>query len=447
MLEKYPKSIKLLRAFGNFLVEIKFDPWAAQKYLQEADRLEDSAVESRKRQGAGAAEGAGADFGASSLVNSEVDALVVANQNGIIENVNLVAANAFGYKREEMIGRNLSILMPSPLNQQHDQFIQSYLKTGRSKVLGKIRRFEGLHRDGHLFPIQVAANRVDTARGASFVAVIRVLSEDDNAFVTTNAKGIILSFNKPFCDIFGYAAEELKGQSINTTILPLKYAAVHDKFYEAYMKTGQAKVIGTAGRRLMAKRKDGTEFPVLLSLSVSGSGENTIFKAEMAEAAEETGHITCNSRGIIVSANKYIAQVFAMPDVNYCIGKNVSMLCPAPFAEHHDTYMERYLSSGIGHVIGVGRIVPARAIDGSMFNIRLEINDVTDPKTGERVFAARIRQVDEVNREARIGIDKVGTIKNYKFEESGNDILGVGVSEQLNGQHISAVFQTLTSDR
>ena len=87
-----------------------------------------------------------------------------------------------------------------------------------------------------------------------------------DGLIAIDARGIIRSFN-PACErIFGWRAEEVVGKNIKT-LMPEPYAREHDGYLSRYHATGQAQIIGSAGRELSAKRKDGSIFPIDLSVS------------------------------------------------------------------------------------------------------------------------------------------------------------------------------------
>ncbi len=70
------------------------------------------------------------------VLNSVTDAIVSIDSQGIIVSINPATCQLFGYTEEELLGQNVSILMPSPYSEEHDQYIQNFLTTGHAKVIG-----------------------------------------------------------------------------------------------------------------------------------------------------------------------------------------------------------------------------------------------------------------------------------------------------------------------
>lgn len=106
VLKKYPKSVKLLRAYAAFLEEVRNNPWAARKYREDADKLEETIAED------------GDDHGVQQV--SDSDAVVVVDGTAVITVVNHAFLKLFGYKKqEEVIGRNVGILAPPPHDKLH----------------------------------------------------------------------------------------------------------------------------------------------------------------------------------------------------------------------------------------------------------------------------------------------------------------------------------------
>jgi PAS domain S-box-containing protein len=118
---------------------------------------------------------------ADAILNTTVDGIITIDERGIIETFNPAAERLFGYAAAEMIGRNVSILMPSPYQAEHDVYIRRYLETGRAKIIGIGREVLGLRKDGSTFPMRLSVSEVRLASTANhrrlFTGIIHDLTE------------------------------------------------------------------------------------------------------------------------------------------------------------------------------------------------------------------------------------------------------------------------------
>src|SRR4051794_1113780 len=87
------------------------------------------------------------------VIDAAVDGIIVIDSKGRIEAFNASAERMFGYTEAELIGRNVSVLMPEPHRSNHDSYIDHHLQTGERKIIGIGRAVNGLTRDGKLFPL------------------------------------------------------------------------------------------------------------------------------------------------------------------------------------------------------------------------------------------------------------------------------------------------------
>jgi PAS domain S-box-containing protein len=122
-----------------------------------------------------------------SLLDTILDGVVACNEKGIIEYVNPRIERMFGYGRHQLIGRNVSLLMPAEVRCHHDQYMANYLRTGRGSVVGKRSHLRAQRHSGDSFPAEIAVTDHRTPQGHLFVAVIRDLS--DMAAVETKLEG------------------------------------------------------------------------------------------------------------------------------------------------------------------------------------------------------------------------------------------------------------------
>ncbi|MEX1055610.1 MAG: PAS domain S-box protein [Rhodothermales bacterium] len=111
------------------------------------------------------------------ILETTVDAVITADESGRIETFNPAAERIFGYEAEEVIGQNLSILMPPPYKGAHNSFMASYLETEKRKVIGIGRETIAQRKDGSVFPIDLAVSEARNGGRRFFTGVIRDISD------------------------------------------------------------------------------------------------------------------------------------------------------------------------------------------------------------------------------------------------------------------------------
>jgi len=110
------------------------------------------------------------------IVDTAVDGIITIDEHGIIDSANPAAERIFGYSRDEMVGRNVHLLMPSPHQEQHDQYLVNYLRTGQRKVLGIGREVVGRRKDGTPFPMDLSLSEVVLNHRCLFTGIVRDVS-------------------------------------------------------------------------------------------------------------------------------------------------------------------------------------------------------------------------------------------------------------------------------
>jgi two-component system sensor kinase FixL len=115
------------------------------------------------------------------LLDVAVDAVVIIDHRGIIEAFNRAAEGLFGYTAAEAIGANVSLLMPEPDRSRHDGYIQRYLASGSSHVIGIGREVDARRKDGSTFPVALAVGRIPEADPPRFVGFLHDLTNRQQA--------------------------------------------------------------------------------------------------------------------------------------------------------------------------------------------------------------------------------------------------------------------------
>jgi len=116
-----------------------------------------------------------------SILDTIPDAMIVIDSRGRIISFSAAAERMFGYKEAELIGENISALMPSPDRERHDEYICRYLETGKGKIIGIGRVTTARHRDGTIFPIDLHVGETRIGDERVFTGFIRDLTERQQA--------------------------------------------------------------------------------------------------------------------------------------------------------------------------------------------------------------------------------------------------------------------------
>ena len=219
------------------------------------------------------------------IIDSAVDGIIVIDEKGHIESFNPAAERLFGYPRSEVVGRNVSMLMPSPYHEEHDGYLNRYLMTGEARIIGIGREVTGRRRDGSVFPLHLSVGQMTIDGKRKFTGMVHDLSDRIalenqlrasearwrsiihsavDGLVVIDAHGRVEAFNPAAERLFGYSEPEMLGQNVNM-LMPPPYHEEHDTYLARYLATGRAKIIGT-GREVTGRRRDGSTFPLHLSV-------------------------------------------------------------------------------------------------------------------------------------------------------------------------------------
>ncbi len=168
------------------------------------------------------------------ILQSAVGAIITIDPKGAIQTVNPAAVRLFGYSEQEMIGRNVKMLMPEPYRMRHDGYLAHHAETGERKIIGIGRDVEGLRKDGSLFPMHLSVSAFVVQGSHFFAGIVHDLSARSRLevevsrqsalfqavfdhvpepLVITDIDRKILLVNPAVTRVFGYSSEKLAGQS------------------------------------------------------------------------------------------------------------------------------------------------------------------------------------------------------------------------------------------
>jgi two-component system, LuxR family, sensor kinase FixL len=110
------------------------------------------------------------------VIDAAVDGIIVIDSRGRIEAVNSAAERMFGYTEPELLGRNVSVLMPEPYKSHHDGYLQHHLRTGEKKIIGIGRAVTAARRDGQTFPVHLSVGEFTIDGEMHFTGILHDLS-------------------------------------------------------------------------------------------------------------------------------------------------------------------------------------------------------------------------------------------------------------------------------
>lgn len=351
------------------------------------------------------------------IFDNAMDAIITIDANGTIDQFNPAAEKMFGYKVEEVAGKNIKLLMPQKYSSHHDGYMQNYERTNEKKVIGKGREVEGMRKDGSTFPLEIRIQEGSIGSQKVFVGFLRdiTIQKEQNdlikeseakarsyftnsidAIITANSEGLIIDSNPVATQLFGYRPDQLKQKHFNDVI-----GSVHLQDATLYLDK-KKKVKGI--------NSEGEGFKTEMFLTAANIGEEKIFIAyirdiqaelkkdkELARSMMEMDQVKTellareqelrayfdnsmdailhiNLDGAVLDSNTAAKSLFKMNGENSA-GFNDLILNVD--LENHHTYL------------GTRTIVEARTTEGEILNTEFYLTKATSQ--GQNTFIAYLR--------------------------------------------------------
>jgi diguanylate cyclase (GGDEF)-like protein/PAS domain S-box-containing protein len=221
------------------------------------------------------------------------EAILTIDEHGRIESFNPAAERLFGRSVAEVVGQNVSLLMPEPYRSEHDGYLQRYLGDDEQRVIGQAREVEALHKDGRVFPVEINVSEMWVDGRRLFTGMLADISERKamleqleltldqlntreqrlhtilnntaEGIITFDEHGVVEGFNQSAEKLFGWVEDEVIGTSIAQLISP-EAREIRDDYLEHFMRAEIQRLIGHEGE-LLGRHKDGSNFPMAVKIS------------------------------------------------------------------------------------------------------------------------------------------------------------------------------------
>jgi len=353
------------------------------------------------------------------ILEAAPDAMVIANESGKIVQINRQAEVIFGYDRTELLGSQIEMLMPEDFRSRHETHRAGYHAKPRVRAMGSGLELFARRKDGTQFRVEISLSPLPTNDGNLIFASIRDITErtraDEkfrslleaapDAMIIANGNGEIVLVNQQTEAVFGYGRSELIGQPVER-LMPSAFREKHQHYRTGYFSNPKVRAMGS-GLELFAVRKDGSQFPVEISLSPLETDEGILVLASVRDITERKkadekfrslleaapdAMVIANEKGEIVLVNQQTETIFGYTKKEL-VGGQVELLMPEVFRQSHKAHRARYFDFPKMRAMGTGLELYAVRKNGNQFPVEISLSPIT---TDEGILvSASVRDITE----------------------------------------------------
>ncbi len=381
------------------------------------------------------------------ILEQAIDAVVSINEVNHVTFFNTSAERLWGIPRQNVLGKNVKILVPSIIRNHHDDLVNANRKTGQDKIVGTSREVEIERGDGSKLWASLSLSKVRTDKSIIYTAFLKDISEERDArertrqtleqaldaVVSIDENNLVTFFNQAAEKLWGYQRNEVIGKNVKM-LVPQAIQFNHDQYVNANRQTGEDKIVGTH-REVEIERKDASKLWASLSLSKIKIGSNISYTAFLKDVTaerdqrEKTRQILEQALDAVVSIDENNSVTFFNASAERLwgykraevLGRNVKMLVPVSIQPDHDRFVNANRFTGQDKIVGTHREVEIDRKDGSQTWASLSLSKVQiggattytaflKDITIERDGRERIRQTLEQALDAVVSIDEMNHV-------------------------------------
>ena len=236
---------------------------------------------------------------AEQALDASILAVVMIDHENKVRYFNPAAERLWGYRSDEVVGRNVAMLVPQEHRSAHDGFVDRHRRTNEDHIVGTSREVEMERRDGSRIWVRLALSKIIKGRQIHYAAFLRdvtaerqqrdlfqqTLEQAVDAVVTIDEDNRVSFFNAAAEQLWGYDRSQVLGQNV-VMLVPEEHQSQHDAYITRNRRTGENRIVGTT-REVPIFRQDGTQRWGSLSISKISTHGRIIYTAFVKDVTEE----------------------------------------------------------------------------------------------------------------------------------------------------------------